>query len=70
MRDNAVALVLTYAQAGALLEAANLGTNKRAEIGMSDNYNAFEAMQKVSRGMAYNSKVDGHVVLLTTPPKL
>ena len=69
MRDNAVALVLTYAEAGALLEAANLGTNRRAEVGMRDNDRAFEAMQKVARGMGYNSKVDGHIVLLTTPLK-
>jgi hypothetical protein len=69
MRDNAVALVLTYGEAGALLEAENLGTNRRAEVGMHDNDRAFEAMQKVARGMGYNSKVDGHIVLLTTPPK-
>ena len=67
MRDHAVALVLTFSEAGALLESANVGLNRRAELGLSGNEKAVEALQKIARGMGLRSKVDGPIVLLLPP---
>lgn len=64
MPDNAVALVLTFSEAGALFEAANVGLNRRHELGQSGNAKAVEALQKIARGMGMQSKVDGPIVLL------
>ena len=64
MSDHAVALVLTFAEAGALFEAANLGLNRRAELDMSGNEKAVDALQKIARGMGLRSKVQGPTVLL------
>jgi hypothetical protein len=64
MPDHAVALVLTFAEAGALFEAANLGLNRRAELDMSGNEKAVDALQKIARGMGLRSKVQGPTVLL------
>ena len=46
------------------MEAANLGTNRRAEVGMRDNDRAFDAMQKIARGIGFETKMDGPIVLL------
>ena len=69
MPDNAVALVLTFSEAGALFEAANLGLARKAELGMSLNEKAVNALQKIATGMGYKSKVDGASVLLLPPKK-
>jgi len=67
MSDNAVALVLTFAEAGALFETANLGLARKAELGMSTNENAIEALQKIARGMGFSPKVEDHIVQLLPP---
>lgn len=68
MPDNhAVALVLTFAEAGALFEAANVGLNRRAELGQRGNAKATEALLKIARGMGRQAKVDGAVVMLLPP---
>ncbi len=65
--DNACALVLTFAEAGALFEAANVGLAHRAELGQGKNEKAIEAMLKIARGMGRRAKVDGATVLLLRP---
>jgi hypothetical protein len=67
MRDHAVALVLTYAEAGALFEAANLGMNRKAELEMATNLNAIEALKKIAMGMGFEPIVAGHLVHLRAP---
>ena len=68
MPDNhAVALVLTFAEAGALFEAANVGLNRRHELGQRGNAKATEALLKIARGMGRQAKVDGAVVMLLPP---
>jgi hypothetical protein len=67
MPDHAVALVLTFSEAGALFEAANVGLNRRAELGQAGNAKAIAAMLKIARGMGRQAKVDGAVVLLLPP---
>jgi hypothetical protein len=67
MPDNAVVLVFTFAEAGALFETANLGMAKKAELGMSTNKKALEALKKIARGMGFNPKVQGHIVQLLPP---
>jgi hypothetical protein len=67
MEYNAVALVLTFAEAGALFEAANVGLNRRAELGQRGNEKAIEALLKLARGMGRRAKVDGPVVMLSPP---
>jgi hypothetical protein len=42
MSDHAVALILTFSEAGALFEAANVGLNRRAELGQASNAKAIE----------------------------
>lgn len=69
MPDNAVALVLTFAEAGALFETANLGLARKAELGMSTNEKAVEALQKIARGMGFSPVVEGHIVQLLPPMK-
>lgn len=64
MPDNTVALVLTFAEAGALFEAANMGLRRRAELGQGGNETAVEALRKIARGMGRRFKVDGPMVLL------
>ena len=49
--NNAVALVLTSAEAHALFEAAALGLSKRAESGMTGSRKVVDALQKIERGM-------------------
>jgi hypothetical protein len=67
MPHNAVALVLTFSEAGALFEAANVGLNRRAELGQHSNVKAIEALLKIARGMGRPAKVDGATVLLLPP---
>ena len=67
MSDNSVALVLTFAEAGALFETANLGMARKAELGMSINEKALEALQKIARAMGFNPVVDGPIVQLLPP---
>ena len=67
MADPAVALVLTFSEAGALFEAANVGLSRRAELGLSGNDKAVEALQKIARGMGMRSKLNGPIVLLLPP---
>ena len=67
MPDNAVALVLTFSEAGALFEAANVGLNRRAELGQRGNEKAIEALLKIANGMGGRAKVDGAVVTLLGP---
>ena len=67
MPHNAVALVLTFSEAGALFEAANVGLNRRAELGKRSNAKAIEAMLKLARGMGRRAEVDGAVVMLLPP---
>jgi len=64
---HAVALVLTFAEAGALFEAANVGQNRRAELGQQPNAKATEALLKIARGMGRRAKVDGAMVMLLPP---
>ena len=64
---HACALVLTFAEAGALFEAANVGLNRREELGQQRNAKAIEAMLKLARGMGRRAKVDGAVVMLLPP---
>ena len=67
MSDHAVALVLTFAEAGALFEAANVGLNRRAELGQTGNPKTIEALLKIARGTGRRAKVDGPTVLLLPP---
>lgn len=67
MADNAVALVLTFSEAGALFEAANVGLNRRHELGQSGSAKAIDALHKIARGMGLRSKLDGPVVMLLPP---
>jgi hypothetical protein len=67
MPNNAVALVLTFSEAGALFEAANVGLNRRAELGQRGNEKAIEALLKLARGMGRRAEVDGPVVMLLPP---
>ena len=67
MPHNAVALVLTFGEAGALFEAANVGLNRRAELGQHSNAKAIEAMLKLARGMGRRAEVDGPIVMLLPP---
>ena len=67
MPDHAVALVLTFSEAGALFEAANLGLHRKAELGMTGNGKAYDAMHKLAHGMGFRSKVEGAMVLLLPP---
>jgi hypothetical protein len=67
MPDHAVALVLTFAEAGALFEAANVGLHRRVELGQGSNDKAIEAMHKIARGMGFRSKLEGSMVLLLPP---
>ena len=67
MRDNAVALVLTYAEAGALFETGNLGMKRREELGMTINPKALEALAKIAMGMGYVPTVNGVIVQLGKP---
>jgi hypothetical protein len=67
MPNNAVALVLTIAEAGALFETANLGMARKAELGMSTNKKALEALKKIAPGMGFNPKVQSHIVQLLPP---
>jgi hypothetical protein len=69
MADHAVALVLTFAEAGALFETANLGLYRREELGMTPSNKAVEAMKKIARGMGFETKMDGAIVLLLPPPE-
>jgi hypothetical protein len=64
MPDHAVALILTYAEAGALFEIANVGLHTRAEVGKGAGPKAVEAMKKLARGMGFETAMDGPVVLL------
>ena len=68
MPNHAVALVLTYAEAGALFETANVGLHRRAEVGRPAPDKAVEAMKKIARGMGFETKMDGPIVLIL-PPK-
>jgi len=68
MPDHAVALVLTFAEAGALFEAANMGLYRRAELGRPAPDKAAGAMQKIARGMGFETRMEGPMVLLL-PPK-
>ena len=67
MRDNAVALVLTYAEAGALFETANLGMKRREELGITINTKALGALAKIAMGMGYAPTVDSVIVQLGAP---
>ena len=67
MRDNAVALVLTFSEAGALFETANLGMKRRDELGMGVSNKAMEALAKIAIGMGYTPKVDGAIMNLGPP---
>jgi hypothetical protein len=67
MPGNAVALGLTFSEAGALFEAANVGLSRRAELDQASNVKAIQALQKIARGMGRQSKVDGAMVLLLPP---
>ena len=67
MPDSAVALVLTFSEAGALFEAANVGLNRRAELGQRGNPKAVEALLKIARGMGRQAEVDGPIVMLLPP---
>ena len=64
MEYNAVALVLTFREAGALFEAANVGLNRRYELFQKTNDVAIEALLKLARGMGRRAEVDGAVVML------
>ena len=46
MPNNSVALVLTFAEAGALFETANLSMTRKTELGMPPNKKAIEALKK------------------------
>ena len=70
MPDNApntVTLVLTFAEAGALFETANLGMARKAELNMRINENASEALHKIARGMGFSPTADGPIVQLLPP---
>jgi hypothetical protein len=67
MRDNAVALVLTFSEAGALFETANLGMKRRDELGMGTSKKAMDALAKIAVGMGYTPKVDGVIMNLGPP---
>ena len=64
MPDHAVALILTFAEAGALFETANVGLHRRAELGAPAGPKTVEAMKKIARGMGFDTKMDGPIVLL------
>ena len=64
MPDNAVAIVLTFSEASALFEAANVGLYRRSELGQRSNNNAIEALLKMARGMGRRAEVSGPTVLL------
>ena len=64
MPDNSVALVLTFAEATALFETANLGMTRKIELGMQPNENALEALQKIAHAMGFTPSVDGPIVRL------
>lgn len=66
-QDHACALVLTFAEAGALFEVANVGLNRRTELGQQRNDTAIRALLKVAMGMGRTAKVDGSVVMLLPP---
>lgn len=68
MPNHAVALVRTFAEAGALFETANVGLHRRAELGKPAGPKAVEAMKKIARGMGFDTKMDGPILLLL-PPK-
>jgi hypothetical protein len=67
MSDHSIALVLTFSEAVALFEAANVGLNRRAELGQARNAKANEALLKIARGMGRRAKVNGAVVMLLPP---
>jgi hypothetical protein len=64
MPDHAVALILTFAEAGALFETANVGLHTRAGVGKPASPKAVEAMKKIARGMGFETAMDGPLVLL------
>ena len=64
---NTVTLILTFAEAGALFETANLGMARKAELDMPINEHVSEALQKIARGMGFSPTVDGPVVQLLPP---
>jgi len=68
MSDHAVALVLTFSEAGALFEAANVGLTRRTELGQASNAKAVEALLKIARGTGRRARVDGAVVMLLPRP--
>jgi hypothetical protein len=67
MPHNSVALVLTFAEAGALFETANLGMTRKAELGMPTNKKTLEALKKIANGMGFSPRVRGHIVHLLPP---
>ena len=42
-----------------MFEAANIGLNRRAELGQASNANAIEAQLKIARGMGKRAKGAG-----------
>jgi len=57
MPHNAVAFVLTSAEAHALFDAATLGLSERAASGIAGNDKVAGALQKIEHQMAPMSKV-------------
>ena len=64
---NTVVLTLTFAEAGALFETANLGMARKAELDLPINENVSEALQKIARGMGFSPTADGPIVQLLPP---
>ena len=67
MPNSPVDLVLTFSEAAALFEVANVGLNRRAELGQRSNAKAIEALLKIAHGMGRQAKADGPIVMLLPP---
>jgi hypothetical protein len=64
MPDRAVALVLTFAEAGAQFGAASMRMHRKSELEMRLNEKAQDAFIKVAKGMGSNPCVEGSTINL------
>ena len=64
---NAVALMLTFAEAGALFEAATTGLNRKSELGLPVNELALDALMKIGKGMGLDPRIVNGTVRLLPP---
>ena len=59
-----VAVLLSFDEAAALFEAANVGIARKEELGIAVNEKALHALIGVGRAMGFSPKVAGSTVTL------